>query len=91
VFIRVTRGRFSPANYDALQRALEEQVLPHVRHLPGLRSAHLAMDREAGKLVSVVVCETREQTQAVNAPRDAAQTLGTQCEPPKVYEVVLQA
>jgi hypothetical protein len=49
------------------------------------------MDREAGKLVSVVVCETREQTQAVNAPRDAAQTLGIQWEPPEVYEVVLQA
>ena len=89
--IRVTRGRFSPANEAAMMRALQEQVLPNVRQLPGFKSFHIGVDREAGRVVAVSVFDTREQSEAVAAQRAPGEAVGIQFEPAEVYEVIGQA
>ena len=91
MFIRVTRGRFSPANQDAMMRALQEQVIPAVRQLPGFKSFQIGLDRDAGRVVAVSAFDTREQTEAMAAQRAPGEAVGIQFEPAEVYEIIAQA
>ena len=88
--IRVTRGRLGGADPDEFSRASEEQTMPGARALPGLRSFHIGIDRQAGTFVGVSVWDTAEQSQALAAHRAALEALGAQFEAPETFEVVSQ-
>jgi hypothetical protein len=88
--IRVTRGRLGGADPDAFSRVAEEQTLRPARELPGLRSFHIGLDRQAGTFCGVSVWDTAEQSQAVGALRAPLEALGAQFEAPETFEVVGQ-
>jgi hypothetical protein len=60
------------------------------RGLPGLRSFHIGIDRQAGTFCGVSVWDTAEQSQAMGALRAPLEALGAQFQAPETFEVVSQ-
>ncbi len=88
--IRVTRGRLGGADPDEFRRVSDEQTMVSARALPGVRSFHIGIDRQAGTFVGVSVWDTAEQSQAIGAHRAALEALGAQFESTETFEVVSQ-
>ncbi len=94
MYLRITRGRFDPARYDDLL-PLTREVDAAVQAMPGCQRVHTALDRTGGRLAVVSEWETREQA-SFSRDTDARTAdvvsrilaLGTQLEPPEIYEVV---
>ena len=94
MYLRITRGRFDPAKYDDLL-PLTREVDAAVQAMPGCQSMSSAMDRTGGRLAVVSQWDTLEQA-SFSRDTDARTAdvvsrilaLGTQVEPPEIYEVV---
>ena len=91
MILRVTRGRFDAANYEQIERGLQEQWVPDVKHLPGFRGLQLGLDRDAGTFVAASAWDSPEQSEALRATRAPFERLGMQYEGTDIYEVVAQA
>ncbi len=90
MFIRVTTGTFDPSREAEVQRWLEDQFRPAVRHLPGLLSYHAGFDRASGRFIGVTRWETQEQAEALRERAAALvsqlSAIGVQAEPSHVFE-----
>ena len=94
MYLRITRGRFDPARYDDLL-LLTREVDTAVQAMPGCQRVHSAVDRTGGRLAVVSHWDTLEQA-SFSRETDARTAdvvsrilaLGTQLEPPEIYEVV---
>jgi hypothetical protein len=90
MYLRITRGRFDPANYDQVA-ALGGEVTAGVGRLPGLDRIYQALDRAAGTLVAVSTWDTAEHARW---PRESLGELVArvravvELEPPEVWEVI---
>ena len=87
--MRVTRGRFDPADYEKLVRVVE-QTVPLAKGLVGCQSFQVALDRAGGRLVAVSTWDAPEQAEAMAQLRTPAEAVGVQYEAPEIYEVVGQ-
>ncbi len=90
MYLRLTRGRFDPANFDQIQ-PLAQEVHDAVKRLPGIDHIHQAADRASGELVAVSIWDTEEHARF---SRDLLgdlvariQAAGVQLDPPAIYEV----
>ena len=88
MYIRVTRGRFNPANYEQIQRMVEEQLLPGIKQRPGFRSYQGGIDREANTLVAVSFWDTREQAEGLASGRGPFEALGVVFDTAETYELI---
>ncbi len=94
MYLRITRGRFDPGRYDDLL-PLTREVDAAVQAMPGCQSVHSAVDRTGGRIAVVSRWDTLEQA-SFSRDTDARTAdvvsrilaLGTQLEPPEIYEVV---
>jgi heme-degrading monooxygenase HmoA len=90
MIIRVTRGHLGGADADEFIRVSEERTMAAARGMPGLRSFHIGVDRQAGTFCGVSMWDTMEQSQAIGAHRAALEALGARFEAPETFEVVSQ-
>jgi hypothetical protein len=91
MYMRVTRGRLDPPRAAAYAQAVDEQVLPALRQLPGFWGAYGGVDPAAGTVCAVTLWETRAQAAAVGAVRPLLEALGARFGAPEVYEVHVHA
>jgi len=96
MFIRITRGTYETAREGEIQRTAEEQIVPHLRRLPGFGGCYGGFDRRNGRLASVTLWERADQAngvrEAIGDPvlHDIADA-GAHLEPAEVYEVTVVA
>ena len=91
MYMRVTRGRVDPARSDEAVK-LGTDVAAAVRQLPGCQSFVAGGDRTTGQTIAVSTWDTEEHARynAADALGDIVprlQALGTQIEPPEIFEV----
>jgi hypothetical protein len=91
MYIRVTRGRFSPANTDDAVRIARDQLVPVLKQRPGFRSYQAGLNHEAGTLIAISAWDTREQAQAAETARGPLEALGIRFEAPEIFEVTVEA
>ena len=91
MYIRVTRGRFSPANTDEMVRLARDQLVPTLKQRPGFRSYYAGLNRDAGTLIAISLWDTSEQAREAGTARGPFEALGIQLETPEVFEVTVEA
>jgi heme-degrading monooxygenase HmoA len=93
VFVRVTRGCFSPDTQADVQR-ISEEVAAAARRLPGFHGYQGGLDRGAGRLVAITTWDTMEHAAALrnSIPETVARLLGlgVQLEPAEIYQITVQ-
>jgi hypothetical protein len=60
--VRISLGRFDPANYDAIRKLLDDSqktLIPAIRGLKGNRAYYVGIDRENNAMTNVSVWDTR--------------------------------
>lgn len=60
--VRISVGRFDPANYDAIRKLLDDSqktLIPAIRGLKGNRAYYVGIDRENNAMTNVSVWDTR--------------------------------
>ena len=88
-YLRISRARFDPAQYEELQR-LNADLGSAVQRAPGFQQFLTGYDRAEGKGIAISVFDTLEHAQFSRdllgdiIPR--FQALGLQMEPPEFYE-----
>jgi heme-degrading monooxygenase HmoA len=75
MFARVTTTQGSPEQYDQNAHYIQEQLVPMLKQMPGLKGAYLLADRQTGKALSITLWETEE---AMNASAQAANQIRAQ-------------
>ncbi len=89
-FMRVTRGRFDPANADEVE-SIRPELVAALQRLPGLQHFHVGIDREGGRGVVVAIFDTREHAEsppeALGPVLARLQPAGVQPESREVYEI----
>ena len=94
MYMRITRGRIDPAQYDEVM-AFSEDLVAALRRQPGFQSYYGAGDRTSGAAVAISLWDTKEHAQLDRAalgdviPR--MQALGLQFESTEVFEVAAQS
>jgi heme-degrading monooxygenase HmoA len=92
---RVVTTDVSPDAIEGVIRVADEQ-LPAARQQPGFTAFYLLADREAGKLMTISLWDSRENLLAVEARAtelnsQTARSTGMAVPDVAVYEVVVQA
>jgi len=92
---RVVTTEVSPNEMESVIRVVDEQ-LPDARQQQGFTGFYLLADREAGKLVTISLWDSRENILAVEAraaelTSETARSSGIAVSDLTVYEVVVQA
>ena len=75
MFARVTTTQGAPEQYDQTVRYIQEQVLPMLQQMPGIKGAYLLADRQTGKGLTISFWESEE---AMNASAQAANQVRAQ-------------
>ncbi|MDE3231553.1 MAG: antibiotic biosynthesis monooxygenase [Chloroflexota bacterium] len=75
MFARVTTTQGSPEQYDQTVRYIQEQLMPMLRQMPGIKGAFVLGDRQTGKGISITLWETED---AMNASAQAANQVRAQ-------------
>lgn len=75
MFARVTTTQGSPEQYDQTVRYIQEQLMPMLRQMPGIKGAFVLGDRQSGKGISITLWETED---AMNASAQAANQVRAQ-------------
>jgi heme-degrading monooxygenase HmoA len=75
MFARVTTTQGAPEQYDQTVRYIQEQVLPMLQQMPGIKGAYVLADRQTGKGLSITLWESEE---AMNASAQAANQVRAQ-------------
>jgi hypothetical protein len=93
MFGRLTLIQGSPERYDDALRAIQAQVTPAIKQVPGLISGHWGLDRSTGKAAVWTVFESEEALRAseetVRQIREkTAADLGAEVLSVESYEVV---
>jgi hypothetical protein len=99
MIVRISRGRFDPANVDVVAATLtsaQTQHIPAIERLPGLRHYAAGIDRMSTTIVNVSIWEHLEHAQQMStlapllALREQFETLGVQFDPIVNYETLWQ-
>ena len=95
MFARVITTQVDPGGVDAVIRVAHEQ-LPEARDEPGFTGFYLLADREAGRLMTISLWETRDDVLAAEAKAAQlrsrmAQSAGVPVPDVDVYEVAVRA
>jgi hypothetical protein len=91
MYIRVTRGRFSPTNTDEAVRLARDQLVPILKQRPGFCSYYAGLNHDTGTLISISGWDTREQAQEGGVVRGPFEALGIRFEAPEIFEVTIEA
>jgi len=91
MYMRVTRGRLDPTQARAYARAVDEQVLPALRQLPGFWGAYGGVEPATGVVCAVTLWDTRMQAAAAGAVRPMLEGLGVRFGEAEVFEVHVHA
>ena len=91
MYIRVTRGRFSPTNSDEAVRIARDQLVPALKQRPGFRRYHAGLNHDTGTLIAISEWDTREQAQEGGAARGPFEALGIRFEAAEIFEVTVEA
>jgi hypothetical protein len=91
VYIRVTRGHFSPANTDETVTIARDQLVPTLKQRPGFRSYYAGLNHDAGTLIAISGWDTREQAQEAETARGPFEALGIRFEAAEIFEVTVEA
>ena len=67
MFARVTTTQGAPEQSDQTVRYIQEQLIPSLRGMPGLKGAYFLGDRQTGKGLSISLWESAEAMQASEA------------------------
>jgi heme-degrading monooxygenase HmoA len=94
MFARVVTTDVSPSGMESAMSVVQEH-LPEARQQPGLRGFYLLAGREAGKLMTISLWDSRESIRAVEARAAElnSQTVrsgGMAVPDVAVYEVIVQ-
>ena len=91
MYMRITRGQFDPAKFDALSQ-LAAEVNAAVTRLPGCRAMYQATDRARGTSVAVSIFDTEQHArfsrEALGDIVQRTQAAGMRMETPEVFEVL---
>jgi heme-degrading monooxygenase HmoA len=95
MFARVVTTDVPPDGMESVIRVIDDE-LPDARQQPGYTGFYLLADRQAGKLVTISLWESRENIRAVEAraaelTRQAVRSSGMAVPDVTVYDVVIQA
>jgi hypothetical protein len=89
MFLRLTRGRFDPARYDAVV-PLVPAVTAALQTLPGVQHVHVGIDRATGRTLALTSFDTLEHAQfsrdRLGSVLQPLQALGWEAEAPEIYE-----
>jgi hypothetical protein len=91
MYLRLTRGRFDPARYDAVV-PLVPAITAALRVVPGVQDVRIGIDRTSGRTLSLTSFETLEHAQfsrdRLGPVLQGLQDLGWEAEAPEIYEAV---
>ena len=89
MYLRLTRGRFDPARYDAVV-PLVPAITSALLALPGVQDVRVGIDRASGRTLSLTSFETLEHAQfsrdRLGSVLRPLQALGWEPEAPEIYE-----
>ena len=93
MYLRLTPGRFDPSRIDEVTR-INQEVLAALQRLPGYQNGQVGIDRTAGRLMAVTTWDTEEHArfsrETLGDVLTRMQAVGSQLEPPEVYEVTAE-
>ncbi len=91
MFLRCTRAQFDPAKADEVA-AVGDDLKAALGKLPGIQHSHAALDRAAGRSITITLFDTREHAQfgreALGDIIARFQTAGVKMEAAEIYETV---
>jgi hypothetical protein len=91
MYLRLTRGRFDPARYDAVM-PLVPAITTALRALPGVQDVRVGVDRATGRTLSLTSFDTVEHAQfsrdRLGSVLQPLQALGWEVEAPEIYEAM---
>jgi hypothetical protein len=90
MYVRVTRGHYDPSRYGEVKQAVDEQLVPAIKQLPGFRGYTGGVHHGAGTLVAISVWDKEEQASLIAGQRGTFEALGVRFEPAEVFEVIAQ-
>lgn len=90
MYIRVMRGRFSPANTDETVKLARDQLLPTLKQRPNFRKYYAGLNHAAGTLITISTWDTREQALEAQTVWGPLESLGIHFEAPDVFEVTVE-
>jgi quinol monooxygenase YgiN len=99
MIVRISRGRFDPANVDIVAATLtsaQTQLIPAIQRLAGLLHYYAGIDRTSAIMVNVSIWDSLEHAQQMSALapmlalREQFETLGVQFDPILNYETLWQ-
>jgi hypothetical protein len=89
MYLRLTRGRFDPARYDAVV-PLVLPITAALRALPGVQDVHVGIDRATGRTLSLTTFDRLEHARfsrdRLGPVLEPLQDLGWEPEAPEIYE-----
>jgi hypothetical protein len=89
MYLRLTRGRFEPAHYDAVV-PLVPAITAALHALPGVRDVRVGIDRTSGRTLSLTSFDTLEHAQfsrdRLGSVLQPLQALGWEPKAPEIYE-----
>jgi hypothetical protein len=90
MYMRVVRARIDPARLDESSQ-LGPDLAAAIRRLPGFQSLMGGTDRASGRAIAISTWDTEEHAryapEALGEVASRIQALGTQVDPPEVFEV----
>lgn len=91
MFARIVHSAVDPDQYEAARKALETEVLPRVRQVPGVVGGYW-LEPVDGKGMSIIVCESKEVAEmpAPNAQPGESPAPGVTVERIEIREVIGQ-
>jgi len=91
MFLRCTRAQFDPAKADEVMVTASD-LKAALDRLPGIQHSHGAIDREAGRTITITIFDTREHAQfsrdALGDLNPRFQAAGMTMAAPEVYETL---
>jgi hypothetical protein len=91
MYLRLTRGRFDPAHYDAVV-PLVPAITAALRVVPGVQDVRIGIDRSSGRTLSLTSFDTLEQAQfsrdRIGPVLQPLRELGWEAEAPEIYEAM---
>jgi hypothetical protein len=90
MYLRLTRGRFDPANYDSMMQVVPE-VAAAIRGLPGVQQVQIGIDRENGRTLSLITLDSLEHARfsrdSLGPSLERLRALGWIADDPEIYDV----
>jgi quinol monooxygenase YgiN len=93
MYMRIVRARIDPARIDEAVSQLGQELAAAVRRQPGCQSFMAGGDRASGQTITVSTWDTEEHARyspdALGDVMSKIRALGTQPEPPEIFEVTV--